>query len=316
MKKILLTLFLPITLLAQSEFGYHATWYFDYSELGFYGYKKITHVGDTTMLGLDWLKFEVTGVSEIRTGPGPNDISQDTNAVFDPIYVATRNDSVFRLWDTDSLYLLYDFNAGIGDKWQFAPHDTSHGCDSLPIATVQNLGTEIIDSQNVNFMDVSFPMDTVNYGGNPNYQVVSNASLSSRIYPEFGSTHYNALFEASPNLCDGSSFQLSNYNLRCFSNDNIAINLTSQACHYWKYIGLDELEAVELKVYPNPTNGLINIEAEYEVEDVEIYSLDGQLLHTAHHSEVIELPQPTGIYVIKISFKGGLQLVRKVVKEL
>ena len=124
MKKIVLAFFLPVTLLAQNEFGYHATWYFGYSEYGYNGYKKITHVSDTTMLGFDWLKFEVTGVSETRTGPGPNDISQSKNVVFDPIYLATRNDSVFRLWNNDSLYLLYDFSADVGDKWECAPRDT------------------------------------------------------------------------------------------------------------------------------------------------------------------------------------------------
>lgn len=315
---IFLALLFPATIFAQNEFGYHATWHFSYSEFGYSGYKKISHTSDTSMLGMDWLKFEVTGVSEIRTGPNPNDIIQSKNVVFPSIYLVTRNDSVFRLLNDSTLYLLYDFSTAIGDKWQFAPSDTSFGCDSVAAATVISNGKETIDNESVEYLDLKFPMDTVDYGGTSNYQPVSNAILSNRVYPDFGSTGYAFPFEAAPILCDGTVFrttQLSDYSLRCFSNDSMSLHFVSWPCDYWKFISVDEYETVNFDIYPNPSNGLINIKTNEEVKNVELYSLGGQKLIETLETENIELPASSGMYVVAIYFEDGQKVVTKVVRE-
>lgn len=319
MKKLLLLAFLfPLVISAQHEFGYHATWYYSYSEYGYNGYKKISHVGDTNMLGMDWLKFEVTGVSELRTGPNPNDVIQAKNVVFDPIYLTTRNDSVFRLLNDSIPYLLYDFSATIGGEWQFAPLDTNGGCDSIPVATVVNSGIEVVDGHGMRFIDVEYPMDTVDYGGMPIYQPVCGKLLSYRIYNDFGSWGYVAPFEATPIACNGSVFkttQLNNYSLRCFSNDSVSINVTSQACDYWKFISVEEYESISFEVYPNPTNGLVNIQSDEVVARVEVYSLDGQKLIETTQTKNIELPASSGMYVVAIYFEDGRRAVSKMVRE-
>ncbi|WP_417611704.1 T9SS type A sorting domain-containing protein [Owenweeksia hongkongensis] len=315
---LLLVLLFPLTVSAQYEFGYHATWYYEYSEFGYSGYKKITHASDTNMLGMDWLKFEVTGVSEIKTGPNPNDIIQSKNVVFPSIYLATRNDSVFRLLNDSSSYLLYDFSATVGDKWQFSPSDTSFGCDSIPVATVTTIGTEMIDGKNMRYLDVAFPMDSVNYGGTSNYQPVSNAILSNRVYPDFGSTGYVVPFVPAPNLCDGSVFrttQLSNYSLRCFSNDSVSLHFVSWPCDHWDFISVEEYRAINFEAYPNPSGGHLNIQADETVSKVQVYSLGGQMLIETSQTKNIELPASSGMYVVAIHFEDGQKVVTKVVRE-
>lgn len=313
MKKLLLLVFLlPLSVSAQHEFGYHATWHYGFSEFGFWGYRKVTHVGDTAMMGMNWLKFEVSGAKGITTGPGPNDFNVDTNHRWSPIYLATRNDSVFRLLNDSTPYLLYDFSAQVGDQWQFAPLDTSTDCDSVPIARVISKGTEIIDGQKVEYLDLGFPMDTVYYDTVGVYQAVSGRTLSHRIYRAFGSLEYTVLFQPFYNDCRGL-FLTTNWQLmRCFSNDSISLG---KACDFVPYISLEEHKPISFEVFPNPTNALVNIHSEEEVARVEVYSLDGQKLIETSQTENIELPASSGMYVVAIYFEDGRRVVTKVVRE-
>lgn len=316
MKKLLLLAFLlPLSVSAQHEFGYHATWHFLYNGFGFFGNQKVSHVGDTAMLGMNWLKFEVTGVEAIVTGPDLHDFIVDSNVVFAPIFLATRNDSVFRLLNDTTPYLLYDFSAQVGDKWQFAPNDTNFGCDSVPVATVLRKGSHSIGAQSVRFVDVTFPMDTAYYTSPPSYRTFSNEILTSTIYPDFGSAYYSFPFTPRPNLCDGTSFDLSNYELLCFSNDSMSISFKSKPCDFVPIISTDEYEPISFEVFPNPTNAIVNIHSEEEVARVEVYSLDGQKLIETSLTENIELPAYSGLYMIAIYFEDGRRVVTKVVRE-
>lgn len=316
MKKLLLLAFLfPLVISAQHEFGYHATWHFGYEKFGFFGNQKITHVGDTSMLGMDWLRLEVTGIEAIITGPNPNDFIVDSNVVFDPIFLATRNDSVFRLLNDSTPYLLYDFGAQVGEKWQFAPNDTVFGCDSVPVATVLGRGVQTITGQPVRFVDITFPMDTAYYTTPPSYRPFSNEILDYTIYPDFGSINYSTPFTPRPNLCNGSSFDLSRYKLLCFSNDSMSLKFESKPCDFVPYISIEEFEPISFEVYPNPTNGLVNIQSDEMVARVEVYSLNGQKLIETIQTESIELPASSGMYVVAIYFEDGKSVVTKVVRE-
>lgn len=317
MKRLLfLALLFPATIFAQNEFGYHATWYFSYGGYGEFGYKKVSHVRDTTMHGMNWLKFEVTGFEAMKTGPNSGDYRiVDSNKVYPSLFLATRNDSVFRV-SNNSPYLLYDFNAQVGDRWQFAPIDTSMGCDSVPVATVREVGYDTLDGQVVRFMEIDFPMDTVKYGGTPNYQPMCGKLMNSRVYPDFGSLSSVYLFRPRPNACDGSILDFYvGHSFNCFTNDSISINFTNQACDFVPFISVKEYETISFEVYPNPTNGLVNIQTEEKVSKVEIYSLDGQKLLETIQTENIELPASSGMYVLAIYFEDGERVVTKVVRE-
>lgn len=317
MKWLVTFLFLPLLSLAHQPFGYHATWYYEFSDFGFEGYKKITHVGDTNMYGLNWLTFQVTGLNQIRTGPGPNDLIQMPNASWPNIYLATRNDSVFRLLNDSTPYLLYDFSAQIGDSWQFAPLDTNYGCDSIPRATVLNIGFDTINSQIVKYWDITNRMDTVYYGGTPVYQCYSGRCLHSRIYRSFGSGFYTTLFEAEPNLCNGAVIKTmwTNYNyMRCYSDDSINIQLTTQACDYWSLISIDEFKQSELTFYPNPTSDYVVIESELKISEIAVYDIYGQHLQDFANTNTILLDGPSGTYLLFIRFKDGSQSISKVTK--
>ena len=78
---------------------------------------------------------------------------------------------------------------------------------------------------------------------------------------------------------------------------------------------VDEL-ASEISVYPNPTNGMINIEAA-GIQRIEIANVDGQIVSSeAVSSDVVSVSieaQPAGMYFVRI-YTANEVIVRKVTK--
>ena len=79
-----------------------------------------------------------------------------------------------------------------------------------------------------------------------------------------------------------------------------------------------ELDEQMATVYPNPTSGTIQIEAE-DIEAISIYNMLGeQLFETSangNHFEYDFGPQKVGVYLVKIQTKKGIVTKRVVVKE-
>jgi hypothetical protein len=296
---------------AQQAFGENATWHYDWHAFGPVGYQEVKHVGDTNMHGMTWLKFSITGASKLRTGPGPNDFVQDTARDWGFTYVATRNDSVFRLLN-GSPYLLFRLNPNVGDSWQFAPLDTTAACMDTPIATVEAVGTEIINGSTVDYIDISMPMDSVYYGSTVNYQPSCGVYLPNRIYPAFGFLRAVSLFEAIPNLCDGSSFSLASHSLRCFQNQQISFNRTNRDCDYFSKIGLEELEVHTVKVYPQPSTGEIQIKSETPIVSLEIRDLKGRSIQSFAPTQSLKLDLKPGLYLLEIRFENGSSYMHKI----
>ena len=316
MKKLILVVFLlPVMVVAQQPFGYNATWHFTYSAFGYNGYKQVSYNRDSVINGQTWQVFTVTGLSELRTGPGPNDIIQDTNVVFPDVMLSTRNDSVFYMDAQNAVHPLYDFNAGVGDKWRFAYPTTTLGCYAMPEATVTSIGYDTINGLGYKYWEITNPMDTFIIQNQKFYMCASGYCLPTKIYQHIGTNWHSELFTPSPNICNGNSITLAYHQLRCFSNGSINVNFTQKACDYWSLISVDEYALAQTKIYPNPTEKAITIQSEKPIELVEIYSLQGQKLGETTFTERIELPEAAGVYLLSIHFNNGFISTQKVVKQ-
>jgi hypothetical protein len=83
----------------------------------------------------------------------------------------------------------------------------------------------------------------------------------------------------------------------------------------------EALEAGEMNLMPNPTNGLLNISSKNDFEKIELLSLTGQVLLTETVSEKhlpitigIQLQNfADGIYFVKVSYSNGLSATKKIV---
>jgi len=89
----------------------------------------------------------------------------------------------------------------------------------------------------------------------------------------------------------------------CSGSDNDAIIVTSG-------IGIDQNLAIDLTLYPNPTQGLIEVQTSAEVLRMELYSPAGQLVFEAPFRTKIDLSAyPAGTY--QLAFRGEDFVVRK-----
>ncbi|WP_310992992.1 peptidoglycan DD-metalloendopeptidase family protein [Aequorivita marina] len=83
-------------------------------------------------------------------------------------------------------------------------------------------------------------------------------------------------------------------------------------------LGLEDLQQAEIKLYPNPTNNRISLDAPFQIDAVQIYDLMGRkvidVTPLAEKSEMDLSHLTLGIYMAVISFEGK-QLVKKIVKE-
>ena len=77
--------------------------------------------------------------------------------------------------------------------------------------------------------------------------------------------------------------------------------------------GISTLSNVELNVYPNPTTGIVNIEAE-GIENVEVMDMTGRTVMTANGSTVDMSALNNGVYMLRVNTVNGSSL-QKIVKK-
>lgn len=71
----------------------------------------------------------------------------------------------------------------------------------------------------------------------------------------------------------------------------------------------------KFSLYPNPTNGLINIQTSLELKSVTIYNHLGQLISTQSKTQVDLSNVASGIYMVKVDFADGQTSTQKVIKK-
>ena len=85
-------------------------------------------------------------------------------------------------------------------------------------------------------------------------------------------------------------------------------------CEYGTPLGLEDMTRDQILVYPNPTRDKINIKSKNEV-DVDVYDLLGNhLIHTEKAKEVDMMNLPSGVYNLRITFRGMI-INHKVIKQ-
>jgi hypothetical protein len=316
MKKLIFCLLLgPLSISGQQPFGKDATWHFTYLEIPYYGYLEISYSSDTIMKGLNWQKFSVSGLSEVRIGPLQGDILQDT-VNRDPIYLHSRNDSVFRMLPDTSAQLLFDFNTQTGGSWQYDQDTLFNECSDPSIATVLDIGFDTINGQIAQYWLVESSMDTIISPWDTTYRCSAPSCLTGKIYRDFGLLFYRTLFKPLDNYCGNDHIDwLHSFDLRCFSNTNLSLNFTSQDCDYWPRISIDEIELIPLELYPNPSNGSVFIETYLTIEKIVILDSRGRKLSISYGSKHIQLPQQSGLYFLCIHLKNQPLRLKRIIKQ-
>lgn len=80
-------------------------------------------------------------------------------------------------------------------------------------------------------------------------------------------------------------------------------------------LGIIDFDENNFKLYPNPTSGIINIQANQEIKNIHIYNHLGQLVSQQKLSQVDLSNLSSGIYMIRVDFENGQTAIQKVVKK-
>src|SRR5690606_13776814 len=81
-------------------------------------------------------------------------------------------------------------------------------------------------------------------------------------------------------------------------------------------LGVADFQKMKIKLYPNPTNGLLYIETSQEIQSYEVYNLIGQRLLSGSSTGSIDMKDISkGTYIIKLTTPTGAVFTEKVIKE-
>jgi hypothetical protein len=92
------------------------------------------------------------------------------------------------------------------------------------------------------------------------------------------------------------------------SSEALAVEVTT--------LGVSDFQKMKIKLYPNPTNGILYIETTQELQSYEVYNLIGQRLLKGNVNDNINLKDLSkGTYIIRLTTQEGTVITEKVIKE-
>ncbi|WP_435523091.1 T9SS type A sorting domain-containing protein [Chryseobacterium indoltheticum] len=69
-------------------------------------------------------------------------------------------------------------------------------------------------------------------------------------------------------------------------------------------------------IYPNPTNGILNIKTDSEINVVNVTNVVGQKLKIQYSNNQINMQGlPSGVYIVELVLKNGQKISKKVIKN-
>jgi len=305
-KKLSILLFLAFSLPLTSQVWCtpNSEWYFSHSNFGIYGYKKSNYLYDTLIAGKNCNKIKVNTVGYSMVPPNNFNLT-------DYLYTYINNKVVY-IKDvmqpgTNNFDTIFNFNAAIGSKWRMAP--TSVSACAMSFVTVLDTGRRTIQGLSLKWLKVNY----TNNGGLP-------LNVNDTIYERLGGLFIYPYWPG--NTCPTTTDAGAGGPLRCFSDNQIINhkNNWTAACDDY-YTSLKENSGLsELNLYPNPNNGILNIEMEIfnEEPEIQIKNTLGEMLlsekiktNTSH----IDLSNLlNGIYFVSLKQSSGIKTL-KIVKE-
>lgn len=292
-----------------------AKWHFNYAEsmLPWYqGFLLIESVSDTIINDVDCRKLVKTIY----------EYDYENNEVVEPLvigheFITQVNDSVL-IYRDGKFKKLYDFGAEIGDTLSIPGRSVYNGIEIEPskqngYAVVVGKGITELDGKPLKYIDLKQFSDShwqflcyVNYGSEYSVRICEKiGNISGYMLPE--------PFEAISGIdmaWDGGGI------LRCYSDLETNISFVDQDCDYM--VAIEEVTSDLINLYPNPTDGNINIEMTEDYNTIDIYDSLGRIVYSSSvedSSLSIDISHhPSGLYLIAIKNNTDTHYI-KVVKN-
>lgn len=115
-------------------------------------------------------------------------------------------------------------------------------------------------------------------------------------------------------LVSGTTYYASQTVTECESPTRLAVTMSLGGC-----LGIDDFEKNNIKIYPNPTRDIVNIESTKQIKNVEVVNMIGQVLYVKEFNSMqdfIDLSNlPTATYILRIKADDGRIKISKVIKK-
>lgn len=297
-------IFLLITLInssinSQIWVKQNAVWHFKYSTgtgtSG--GYLKIEYIKDT-ILNSKVSKMFLTTMYEYAFDQN-NALQLINSSIIDSNYTWNNNDTIF-YWKNNNFEILYDFTKSNNESWILSTvENNANNCSG--ISTVEVINKDLINFNGIEYTTFDlFSNDTSNFKLRGKYN--SRFGAFSNSY-----NPYNLIFPTYTFSCDSSLiYEPSMFKFICFEDDDLFYYPDGDDCkNLINHVGLNELELKLVNFFPNPTDGIINIESLNGATKLSVFDLKGNLINECKLNKdikSIQLDLDKGFYIIKVIY--------------
>ncbi|MBO6185266.1 MAG: T9SS type A sorting domain-containing protein [Chryseobacterium sp.] len=81
-------------------------------------------------------------------------------------------------------------------------------------------------------------------------------------------------------------------------------------------LGTSDIRKIAVGIYPNPTNGILNIKTDSDIDKVNVTSIVGQKMNIQFSNNTINMQQlQKGVYIVELQLKNGQKISKKVIKN-
>jgi len=282
-----------------------ATWYYSFMNFGMDGYVKITKTADTVINGKN---CDVL-LKERWWHDYPNSINY--YAVIGKDYTYTDSGVVY-YYRQGLFFVLYDFNALVGDSWVVAGWSSSP-CSMQDTTYVDSVGATVINSDTLKWMWLRPSLG--NY--NPDWQFSATGFPSAgKIIEKIGCTGY--MFPEPYCVTDLSEGGI----LRCYTDSSgwtYQSGVVSQ-CDYY-YTGINETEQpFFFSVIPNPSSGTFTVTSAQKISSIGLLNMLGEEMtvpYTVTEPDSVtkfDLSAfPKGVYLVRLISVEGACSIKKII---
>lgn len=81
-------------------------------------------------------------------------------------------------------------------------------------------------------------------------------------------------------------------------------------------LGTSDINRNIIGIYPNPTNGILNIKTDSDIDKVNVTNVVGQKMNVQFSNNTINMQQlQKGVYIVELQLKNGQKISKKVIKN-
>ncbi|MFL9834195.1 T9SS type A sorting domain-containing protein [Chryseobacterium terrae] len=81
-------------------------------------------------------------------------------------------------------------------------------------------------------------------------------------------------------------------------------------------LGTSDIKRNVIGIYPNPTNGILNIKTDSDIDKVNVTNVVGQKMNVRFSNNTINMQQlQKGVYIVELQLKNGQKISKKVIKN-